>query len=128
MDRIKIGIDIDNTITASRDSIKFFSVLTNLLIDEHKIYIITNRQPNSEQDVAEELDCLGIKYNEIVITKDKAEYILKEGITVLFEDTDEYFQHLPKSVLAFKIREEGNFNFTTHKWIGSRKTTEMIDE
>lgn len=127
-DKIKIGIDLDNTITASRESIKFFSILTNLLIAEHKIYIITNRQPNTEQDVAEELDFLGIEFNQIVITKDKADYILKEGITILFEDTDEYFQGLPDSALVFKVREDGNFNFETHKWYGSQKTVEMIDE
>ncbi len=127
-DRIKIGIDLDNTITASRESIKFFSTLTNLLIAEHRIYIITNRQPNTEQDVADELEYLGIEYNQIVITANKAEYVLKEGITILFEDTDEYFLSLPKNITVFKIREEGNFNFETHKWIASKKTVEMSDE
>lgn len=126
--KIKIGIDLDNTITASRESIKFFSVLTNLFIPEHRIYIITNREPNTEQDIAEELDCLEIEYTEIVITANKAEFILKEGITIYFEDTDEYHLTLPDSVLVFKIREEENFSFEEKKWLGSRKTTKMIDE
>jgi len=128
MDRIKIAVDLDNTITASRESVRFFSVLTNLLIAEHRIYIITNRKPNTEQDVAEELDYLGIDYSQIVITDKKADFIRQNNISVFFEDTDEYFQHLPESVLVFKIREEGNFNFTTYKWNGSKKTVEMIDE
>ncbi len=65
---MKIGIDLDHCITADKNSIEFFSIMTNLLIAEHRIYIITNREPNTEQGIAEELDCLGIEYSEIVIT------------------------------------------------------------
>ena len=64
---MKIGIDLDNTITASKQSIEFFSILTNLLIAENKIYIITNRKPGTHQDVANELDCLGIDFNQITL-------------------------------------------------------------
>jgi len=127
-DKMKIAIDLDNTITANRESIKFFAALTNLLIAEHRIYIITNREPNTEQDIAEELDCLGIEYTEIVITANKAEFILKEGITIYFEDTEEYFLTLPDSVLVFKIREDGNFSFAEKKWLANKTTTKMIDE
>ena len=125
---MKIAIDLDNTITANRESIKFFAALTNLLIAEDRIYIITNREPNTEQDIAEELDCLGIEYTEIVITANKAEFILKEGITIYFEDTEEYFLTLPDSVLVFKIREDGNFSFAEKKWLANKTTTKMIDE
>lgn len=128
MDRIKIAVDLDNTITASRESVRFFSVLTNLLIAEHRIYIITNRKPNTEQDVAEELDYLGIDYSQIVITDKKADFIRQNNISVFFEDTDEYFLMLPETVTVFKIREPGNFSFAKKKWFGSRKTTIMIDE
>ena len=40
---MKIGIDLDNTITASKDSVEFFRVITHLLIPEHDIVILTNR-------------------------------------------------------------------------------------
>ncbi|MCK4887737.1 MAG: HAD family hydrolase [Planctomycetes bacterium] len=124
---MKIAIDLDNTITASEQSIEFFSVLTNLLITDHKIYIITNQQPNSEQEIAEELDYHNIDYSEIVITADKAQYVRDNNIKILFEDTDEYFLELGKEVTVFKIREDGNFDFSAKKWIGSEKTTKMID-
>ena len=124
---MKIAIDLDNTITASKDSLEFFKTITHLLIPKHDIIIISNRDETDRETTEEELDVLGIRYNKLVLTQDKASYILKNNITVLFEDTDEYFQHLLESVLVFKIREDGNFNFTTHKWIGSKKTTEMID-
>ena len=88
---MKIAIDLDNTLNASRNSIEFFSILTHLLIAEHRIYILTNREPNTEQDIAEELDYLGVEYNEIVITDKKAEYIKEQGITIFFENEDENF-------------------------------------
>ena len=124
---MKIGIDLDNTITADRTSIEFFSVLSQLFITSHKIYIITNREPNTEQAIAEELDYLGIDYSEIVITADKAQFIKENNIKILFEDTDEYFLELGEEVTVFKIREDGNFDFAAKKWIGSEKNTKMID-
>ena len=125
---LKIAIDLDNTITANRQSIEFFSVLTNLLIAEHKIYIVTSREPNTEQWVSEELDILGIEYSQIVITDKKAEFIKANKISIFFENQDESFLDLSEDVLVCKIREDGNFNFAEKKWIGSKKTTTMIDE
>ena len=126
---MKIGIDLDNTITASKESIEFFSVLTNLLIAEHRIYIITAREPNSEQDIAGELDLYGIEYSEIVITDNKAEYIRGEGkgISIFFEDCDEFLLEVPSSVVVFKIRESMNFDFAEKKWLANKKTTKMLD-
>ena len=123
---MKIAIDLDNTITATRESIEFFSTLTYLLDPVSEITILTNRTPGSEQEIADELDFLGIEYGQIVITANKAKYIIENRIDVFFEDTDEYYLGLPESVLVFKIREDGNFNFDTHKWVGSEKTTEII--
>ena len=125
---MKIAIDLDNTITASKESIEFFSVLTNLLVAENNIVILTNREPGSEQDIAEELDFLGIEYSDIVITPDKADYIRKNKITIFFENTDEYFLELGEETVVFKIRESGNFSFAEKKWITSRRNSMLIDE
>lgn len=123
---MKVALDLDNTIDASKESIEFFSILTNLLIAEHKIYIITAREPNTEQDIAEELDLYGVEYSEIVITNAKAEYIRKQGITIFFENQDEFFQELSlDEILVFKIRESGNWE--DGRWLGNKKTTKMID-
>ena len=124
---IKIAIDLDNTITANKNSIEFFKILTHLLIPEHKIYIITNRTPGSEQNIAEELDCLEIEYSEIIITDKKAEYIKNNNIKIFFENEDESFLEISEDVVVFKIRESGNFDFAEKKWIGSNTTTKMID-
>ena len=123
---MKIGIDLDNTITASKQSIEFFSVLTNLLIAENKIYIITNRKPNTHQDVANELDCLNIDYNEIIITDEKIKFIKENNIEIFFDDMDENFLELGEEVQVFKVREPGGFDFSAKKWIGNNKTVRMI--
>ena len=127
---IKIAIDLDGTINASKQSIEFFSVLTHLLIAEHsRIYIITDREPNTEQNVADELDYLGIEYSAIIITDKKAEYIKEHGITIFFENQDESFLELSEEeATVFKIRENMNYSFSERKWIGSKKTVRMIDD
>jgi len=114
---MKIGLDLDHTITASKQSIKFFSLLTNLLIPDAEISIITNREPGTEKEIAQELMRLGIEFNFIIITDKKAEYIRQNNITIFFENTDEYFLELGKDVVVFKIREEGNFDFDKKKWV-----------
>ena len=118
---LKIGIDLDDTITYCPT---FFSMMTNAMKDMVEIHIITNREqtPENEVGIREELDELGIRYHRLAVTDKKAEYILKEGITIYFDDTDEYFLNLPESVTVFKIREPWNFDFENHKWLYNDKT------
>jgi hypothetical protein len=123
---LKIGIDLDDTITYCPE---FFSLMTNALKDKAEIHIITNREqiPESEAGTRKELEELGIYYSHLVITGNKAEYILKEGITVYFDDTDEYFLTLPEIVKVFKMRETWNFDFVKHVWLYSDKTGRNIN-
>ena len=124
---LKIGIDLDDTITYCKP---FFSMMTNAMQDMVEIYIITNREQTPENEVAirKELDELGIHYHHLAVTDKKAEFILREGITVFFDDTDEYFLSLPESVIVFKTREPWNFNFENHVWLYNDKTGQHISE
>ena len=126
--KMRIGIDLDNCITANSTSVEFFRTLTKALISDNDISIITNRDPHTMEETEEELSVLGIRFNKIVLTGDKAGYIREKGIQVYVDDTDENLLNLPENVLVFKIREPGNFDFPEKKWIGSKKTTKMIDE
>jgi ribonucleotide monophosphatase NagD (HAD superfamily) len=92
---IKIAIDLDGTINGSALSIKFFSMLTNLLITDHHITILTNRENGTENQIREELNELGIFFSSIKITAEKADYILQNNIEVFFENEDEYYLSLP---------------------------------
>ncbi len=126
---MKIAVDIDGCIT------EYPAVFAQLLegmvpLARHRVYILTNREPGTEKEIANELAGYGIKphmYAQIVITPDKADFIIKNGITLFFENTDEYFQKLPPSVCVMKVREDGNFNYETGKWIYGNKTGESID-
>jgi hypothetical protein len=124
---MKIAIDLDNTITASPAGVEFFRILTKALIGDNDIFIITNRDPEKMEETEEELAVLGIRFNKLVITENKSQYIQKSGIDVFFENADEYFLDLPEKVTVFKIREAGNFSFPEKRWVGSSKTTKMID-
>ena len=129
-EKLKIGIDLDNTITASTESMAFFALITNALKNMAEIYIITNRSTDDESraEIVQELSQLDIHYDHLEITAEKADYILKEGIRIYVDDTDEYFQNLPESVTVLKIRESGNFDFDQHKWIYGNKTGINIDD
>lgn len=124
---LKIGIDLDDTITYCP---KFFSIMTNAMQDVVEIHIITNREqtPENEDIIRNELDELNIFYHHLAVTEKKAEYILKEGISVYFDDTDEYFVNLPESVTVFKTREPWNFDFENHVWLYNDKTGQHISE
>ena len=98
---MKIAIDLDNSITATKESIEFFSILSNLLIAEHRIVILTNR--GTEQEIACYLVYLGIDYSEIVITGQKEKYISENRISIYFGNCDS-FEELGKEVVVFQIR------------------------
>jgi len=122
---MKIGVDLDATITAYPE---FFSAFTQAMAAAgHQIHVITNRVPGTEDFVAQELARYGITWHVIHITRDKAAYILAEGISVLFDDMDEYFATLPETVAVFKVRQHYNFDFTQQKWLSPRKTTRLVE-
>jgi hypothetical protein len=124
---MKIAIDLDNTITADKNSALFFRIITHLLIPENDIIIISNRDKSDWENTEQELDVLGIRYSRLVLTANKAGYVLKNGITIFFENSDEYFLELPQTVTVFKIREEFNFSFAEKKWITSKRNSILID-
>ena len=124
---MKIAIDLDNTITADQNSVCFFRAITHLLIPENDIIIISDRDESDKETTEQELSVLGIRYNKLILTSNKAGYILKNNITIFFENSDEYFLEIPESVTVFKVRESFNFSFAEKKWIANKHTTKMID-
>ena len=125
--KMRIGIDLDNCITANSTSVEFFRTLTKALISDNDISIITNRDPHTMEETEEELSVLGIRFNKVVLTGDKAEYIKENGIQVFIDDVDEYHLEIDENVLVFKIREPGNFDFAEKKWITSKRNSIFID-
>ena len=62
--KIKVSIDIDGTINSSDTSIKFFQMMTHLLLPEAHITILTNREPGTEEKIAQELKQMKIQYDD----------------------------------------------------------------
>jgi len=123
---MKIAVDLDATITAYPS---FFKVFTKAMRKAGcEIHIVTDRFPGTEKQVAKELESYEISYDEIEITKNKPEYIQNECISVLFDDTDEYFLDLPEVVAVFKVREHYNFDFMEKKWVYSNRTGINLDK
>lgn len=127
---VKIGIDLDNTINANCNSKTFFSMLTKAVSREAEIFIITNRENtwDSRDKIRAELNEIGILYNQLCVTADKAKVIKDNNITVYFDDTDEFYLNIPSDVTVFKIREPGNFDFEEKKWVYGNKTGINIDK
>ena len=118
---MKVAIDIDGVISAYP---QFFAVLTNALKGKVEIYILSNRDPSeqSRKETEKELTEWGIWYEHLVILNKKSKVILEHEIDVFFENEDEQFISLPSSILVLKVREPGNFDFGSDRWIYGRKT------
>lgn len=116
---MKIGIDLDGTITYAPE---FFKLFTTCLAANAEVHVITCREIGTEAEIEQELKELGIGYNKIAIVCDKVSYVKEHGIKVYFDDTDEFFLHMPKDVTVFKIREEHNFHWRHRKWLYSDDT------
>ena len=121
-----IGIDLDDCITYRPD---FFRLMTNAMKDVAEIHIITNREqtPESEQNTLEELKQLGIFFHHLKLTGDKEKYILENGISIYYDDSDNYYVRLPETVTVFKVREPFVFDFDNGLWLYSDKTGRNID-
>jgi hypothetical protein len=120
---MKIALDIDGCITQYP---KFFSMLSQCMKQQARIYVITNRDPGTRAQIEEELREYGVAFHELIITVDKAKFIMEHGIEVLYEDTDECFLELPSTVCVCKVREPGNFNYETRRWFYGPRTGEII--
>ena len=129
--KLDIYLDIDGTINGSASSVAFFQTMTYLLFPETNITILTGREPGTEKQIHDELAKLKIYYHNIVITSEKSKYIrsrlLKNTISVVFENEDEAFTGLGPEVFVLKAREGLNYNYMSGRWYGSNQTIEMID-
>lgn len=112
---MKIAVDLDGTIS---EFPQYFKLFTKAMSQAGcRIYVITDKPPGTEDMVAEQLKDYGITYDVIKITRQKSQYILNEGITVMFDDIDRYFLDLPPEVAVFKVRQKYNFDFAQKKWL-----------
>lgn len=116
------GIDLDGTIT---DAPGFFALFCNRWPGD--IIIVTYR-PDVES-AKRDLDKYDIRYDEIVLVKsleDKARVIEERGIAIFFDDQDECLKDIPLDRCVFKIRNGGNFEEETKRWLYSEETGQLV--
>ena len=115
---MKVGIDLDETITAAPE---FFSLLTHALcVAGHEVHVITYREAESRNQTEAELAELGIRYSLLHLppaNKDgavwKAELVKTLGIEIIFDDSPEVLAEMPSSVKRFWLCDPDVFDLKT---------------
>ena len=125
---MKIAIDIDGCISEYPN---IFSILTKALksSDNIEIVIISARENSqkAKQKTIQELKELGIVYDYLILTDDKQQTIKENSIDIFIDNQIENFQQLNSDVCCLLIREEGNYDWETDRFLGDNKTVKMID-
>lgn len=117
-----LGIDLDGTID---ENPLVFQALTHSW--PGKIIIVTMR--DDLEKAKNDLDAMFIKYHEIVLVdkpEQKSFVIRLHGINVYIDDQDEMLQGIDPEVLVMKIRNGGNYDFESDKWLYDDNTGKNI--
>lgn len=113
-----LALDLDGTIT---DAPIFFNVLSNSW--PGTVIVITYRKDRAkaEADLLER----DIRFDELILVnslEEKARIVEERGIGVVFEDQDECIQGIGPSRTVFKVRNHGNYDEATQRWLYSDRT------
>ena len=117
-----IGLDIDGVVDECR---LFCSTLT--AVWPGKVYIISYR--NDVEKAKQYLAKLSIRYDEIILVSsfDKKEKVIAEkGNVTFFDDQPEMLKDVRPACNVMLVRNGGNFDFDTKKWLLSKETGEII--
>lgn len=122
-----IALDIDGTISEHPE---FFALLsTAFRAAGHRILVLTYRDPAKTERTKAQLAGWGVTFDELVIAGSlgaKGELCAAHGVDLFFDDQDECIVDVPESVLVCKLRNGGNFDFTSRRWLSTAKLTELI--
>ena len=117
-----LGLDLDGTIDERPD---FFATLSHVW--PGPVTVITYRRDRAK--AVADLARLGVRYDglELVSAIDaKPAVVERLGITVYADDQDEMTAGMPEGVLVLKVRNGGNFDFDTRRWLYSDQTGERV--
>ena len=117
-----IGIDVDGTIDQAPE---FFSVLSNSWPGD--VHIITMRSDMAT--LVNDLKAWNIRYSKIHLVNtfsDKGKVIDALKLVMFFDDMPEVLQAVDCKYNVCLIRNDGNFNADTSKYIMSTNTAELI--
>lgn len=117
-----LGIDIDGCVD---EATGFFRTLTQIW--PGRVCVVSYRS-NREKAVSD-LARYGIRCDELFLVKSldgKAEVIVREGISVFFDDQPECLRDIPATTHVLLMRNGGNFDFEQRKWVLSGRTGRLL--
>ena len=124
---MKIALDIDGTIS---DHPEFFATLSaTFRAAGHQILVLTYRDPEKAVSTKNQLANWGVEFDELVFAgslEGKGELCAAHGVHIFFDDQDECIAGVPENVFVFKVRNGGNFDFDTNRWVSTAKLTQLL--
>jgi hypothetical protein len=124
---MRIGLDVDGLLDERPD---FFAVLSAALrAGGHFVAILTYRDPLKREHTAAQLARWGIAYDELHFARslaDKGRLCRELALDVYFDDQDECVVGVDEKTTVFKIRNGGNFDFASGKWLSTAALTRLL--
>lgn len=124
---MNVGLDIDGTIT---DHPEFFALLAAALrAAGHRVLIFTFRDPEREAHARAQLAGWGVAFDELVFApslESKGDLCRRHDVAVFIDDQDECLADVPESTMVLKVRNGGNFDFGSKRWVSRGRWTRLI--
>jgi hypothetical protein len=124
---MRVGLDIDGLLDERPE---FFALLTTALrAGGHFIAVLTYRDPARREHTEQQLAACGITFHELHFARalsDKGRLCRELYLDVYFDDQDECVVGVDEATTVFKIRNGGNFDFATKKWLSTPGLTRLV--
>lgn len=124
---MRVALDIDGTISEHPE---LFSLLSAALrAGGHTVVVLTFRDPERADHTKAQLAGWGVAFDELVFARSldaKGELCRLHAIDVFIDDQDECIVGVPENVLVLKVRNGGNFDYESRKWLSTSKMTELL--
>jgi uncharacterized HAD superfamily protein len=124
---MKVALDIDGTISEHPG---FFAVLSSALrAAGHQVLVLTYRDPARADATRAQLVSWRVEFDELVIAhslESKGELCDVHGVDLFFDDQDECIVSVPDHVLVCKVRNPGNFDFQSKRWLSTNQLTKLL--
>ena len=124
---MRIGLDVDGLLDERPD---FFALLSAALrAGGHFVAVLTYRDPRRRERTEAQLAAWGIAYDELYFAHslaDKGRLCRELALDVYFDDQDECLVGVGEKTTVFKIRNGGNFDFASGKWLSTAALTRLL--
>ena|SRR5438477_9616926 len=124
---MRIGLDVDGLLDERPDFFAFLSAA--LRAAGHFVAVLTYRDPLKREHTEAQLARWGITYDELHFAcslADKGRLYRELTLDVYFDDQDECVVGVDEKTTVFKIRNGGNFDFASGRWLSTAALTRLL--